>query len=133
MTTPSGNPAVSAHRVLVVDDNADAANSLAMLLQRLRQDVRTAYNGADALAEADHFGPQVVFLDLGLPDLGGYEVARRLRTRPALKGALLVALTGFGEEETRQRAEDAGFDRHLVKPVELEVIQGLLAQVRPSR
>jgi DNA-binding response OmpR family regulator len=112
-------------RVLVVDDNADAADSLAMLLQVRGDDVRVAYDGEQALAAELEFGPQVVLLDIGMPKLSGYEVARRIRETRG-PGVLIVAITGWGQEEDRQRSREAGFDHHFTKPVDyaqlLEVI-----------
>jgi PAS domain S-box-containing protein len=113
-------------RVLVVDDNADAAESLGVLLEMEGHAARIANSGREALAVAPDFQPEVVFLDIGLPDLSGYEVARQLRNIPALQGALLVALTGWGTQEDRQRTRDAGFDRHLTKPAELSALEELL-------
>lgn len=111
-------------RVLVVDDNHDAADSLAMLLRLAGHDVRTAYNGSAALELSASFGPEAVVLDIGLPGMNGYELARRFRTYAA--PPLLIALTGYGQEEHRQRAEEAGFDHHLVKPPDLERLQRIL-------
>ena len=110
---------MEARRILVVDDNADAADSLAMLFQARGDDVRTAYDGVEALeAEAD-FRPDTILLDIGMPRLSGYDVARRVRD---LRGAavLIVAITGWGQEQDRKRARDAGFDHHFTKPVDLE-------------
>jgi signal transduction histidine kinase len=115
-------------RVLVVDDNLDAAESLAMLLKVEGHEVRTASDGPAALDVAATFRPEVVFLDLGLPRMDGYEVARRLRAQPNAAGVLLVALTGYGQEEDRRRSEEAGFDAHLIKPADPEAVQQLLAQ-----
>jgi signal transduction histidine kinase/CheY-like chemotaxis protein len=116
-------------RVLVVDDNVDAANSLAKLLARLYgQEVRVAHDGAQALEAAEHFLPEVVLLDIGLPGMDGHEVARRLRERPATGQALIVALTGWGLESDRQRSAQSGFDRHLVKPVDPEMLRTLLTE-----
>ncbi|HWB14298.1 MAG TPA: PAS domain S-box protein [Pirellulales bacterium] len=120
-------PRLPSRRVLVVDDNQDAADGLAIVLGLAGQDVRTAYDGPSALAEANHFRPDVIFLDIGMPGMDGYEVARRLRADPELKGALLVALTGWGQEADRRRSFDAGFDHHLVKPVDTDVLNDLLA------
>jgi PAS domain S-box-containing protein len=115
--------------VLVVDDNQDAADSLAILLRLAGQDVRSAYDGPAALAQARDFQPAVVFLDIGMPGMDGYEVARRLRQLPGLGGVLLVALTGWAQEEDRRRSTEAGFDHHLVKPVEPDALQTLLADL----
>jgi PAS domain S-box-containing protein len=114
-------------RVLVVDDNTDAADSLALLLRLAGQDVRAAYDGPSALALAGEFRPELVFLDIGMPGMDGYEVARRLRQQPGVDGLTLVALTGWGQEEDRDRSREAGFDLHLIKPVEPGALDRLLA------
>jgi signal transduction histidine kinase len=114
-------------RVLVVDDNADAAESLAMLLRAEGHEVRTAYDGPAALEAAAVIRPEAVLLDIGLPRMDGYEVARRLRRDVGLKEALLVAVTGYGQEEDRRRVEQAGFDAYLVKPADLAALRELLA------
>jgi CheY-like chemotaxis protein len=111
----------------VVDDNGDTADSLALLLNMWGHRACVAYDGPAALRVAKEYRPGVVLLDLGLPGLSGYEVARRLRTEPALSEALLVAVTGYGPEE-RGRCREAGFDLHLTKPVDLGVLQELLAR-----
>jgi signal transduction histidine kinase/ActR/RegA family two-component response regulator len=123
-------------RILVVDDNRDSAHSLAFLLESQGHVIRTAYDGLAAVEAVDDFDPDAVVLDIGLPRLDGYEAARRIRARPRLKPLLLVALTGYGHEENRLQAEAAGFDHHLVKPVDLEVLQQLFAahlQAQPKR
>jgi CheY-like chemotaxis protein len=112
-------------RILIVDDNADAAESLAQLLAIKGHDVRVAYDGASGLSLADAFAPDIVFLDIGMPGLDGYEVARRLRSDPT-RTMRLVALTGYGQEADRRRAEEAGFDGHLVKPLELDDLEAML-------
>jgi CheY-like chemotaxis protein len=124
------NHASSRHRVLVVDDNVDSAVSLGMLLKLAGQDVRVAYDGPAALRQAMDFRPQLVLLDIGMPGMDGYEVARRLRRQPSLEDTLLVALTGWGQEEDRRRSAAAGFDHHLVKPVEPDALSGLLADLK---
>ncbi len=116
-------------RVLVVDDNEDAAASSAMLVQAAGHDVRTAHDGLAALQAALDYRPNVVLLDIGLPGLNGYEVAKRIRQQPALTGVVLVALTGYGQESDRQRALEAGFDDHLVKPTEFGKVKQILASV----
>jgi CheY-like chemotaxis protein len=103
--------------VLVVDDNRDAADSCATLLELAGHRVQTAYNGTRALQLGEAFHPDIVLLDIGLPDLNGFEVARRMRAAPWGARLPLVAVTGWGKEEDRQRAFDAGFNRHLTKPV----------------
>ena len=121
-------PPVDRRRVLVVDDNRDGAESLAMLLEIAGHEIRTAYSGPEALAAARIFFPEVAFLDIGLPGMDGHEVARQLRADPALGGILLVALTGLGSVDDRSRSSEAGFDHHLTKPAEAATIQGLLGQ-----
>ncbi|MEO8484965.1 MAG: ATP-binding protein [Betaproteobacteria bacterium] len=117
---------VSGHRVLVVDDNRDFAASLAMLLTELGNDVRVANDGEQGLALAETFVPEVAFLDIGMPKINGYRLAEELRGIPTLAEARLIALTGWGQDKDRQRAHDAGFDQHLVKPVKLEQIIEIL-------
>jgi len=118
---------VASRRVLVVDDNADAANSLAELLRMDGHQAQPAYSAEDALSLAQSFDPDVVLLDIGLPRMDGYEVARRLRHSLLRKGVKLIALTGYGQPEDRERAHCAGFDAHLVKPVDLAALTRLLA------
>jgi CheY-like chemotaxis protein len=113
--------------VLVVDDNVDGAQSLAMLLGLIGHEVRVAYDGPEALEVAAEFCPEVVLLDVGLPrGMDGYEVARRLRARPGTETAELVAVTGHGSEEERAHAREAGFSSHFVKPVDLGGLFNLL-------
>jgi two-component system CheB/CheR fusion protein len=113
-----------ARRILVVDDNQDSAEGLAMLLEIYGHEVRIAFSGPEALDAARTFLPDVVLLDIGLPGMDGYEVARQIRA--GRKDCRLVALTGYGQEEDRQRSRDAGFDHHLVKPVDLEELRRVL-------
>ena len=114
-------------RVLVVDDNRDAADSLTLLLGLAGHEARTAYSGLEALALARELDPDVILLDLGMPGMDGYEVARELRRDAATKDATLVALTGWGQDEDRKRSAEAGFDHHLTKPVAFDVVQRVLA------
>jgi len=117
-------------RVLVVDDNRDSAETIAMLVELWGHDVRVVHDGPAALAsvsESADWCPEVVLLDIGLPGIDGYEVARRLRQVPSLAGILMVAMTGYGQERDRQLSREAGFDHHLVKPVDPVKLQGLLA------
>jgi len=118
----------SAHgkRVLIVEDNVDSADTMQLLLQISGYDAHTAYDGTAALAVAREFGPQVILLDIGLPHKDGYEVARDLRALPETRSAFLVALTGYGQEEDRVRASEAGFDAFLVKPVEPGALEKLI-------
>jgi CheY-like chemotaxis protein len=112
-------------RILAVDDNVDLATSLASVLGMWGHTVRTAHDGSAALEVASVFSPEVVLLDLGLPQLDGLEVARRLRSNER-SAALLVSMSGFGQEQTRHRSDEAGFHHHLVKPVDLDRLRGLL-------
>jgi len=120
-------------RVLVVDDNHDGADSLLLILQAYGHEARVAYDGESGLQLARSFRPDVVLLDLGMPRLNGYEVARRLRRDEGLHDALLVALTGHAGEDSRRSAE-AGFDLYLLKPADLGQLQRLLAEAaaRPA-
>ncbi len=131
-TTGQAAAVASCRRILVVDDNKDSAESIAMLLRLWGHDVRTALDGKTALETAQAFRPQVVLLDIGLPNVDGYQVAKQLRQDYGQDGLLLVAVTGYGQREDRRRSAEAGFDRHLVKPVnpaDLEVLFGPAACV----
>ena len=127
---PDAVPARRARRILLVDDNADAADSLAMVLEALGHEVHTVYSGSAALQAFADFAPEVVLLDIGMPEMDGYEVARRIRTLPGGRGVRLLALTGWGQEEDKRRALEAGFDEHLTKPVEPALLESLLARQR---
>jgi PAS domain S-box-containing protein len=120
-------PVKAPHRVLVVDDNVDAGESLEMLLRVLGVESRVVHDGATALAALPWYRPAMVLLDLGMPGMDGYEVARRIRALPGGEEILVVALTGWAQAEDRRRTREAGFDHHLVKPVHLHVVQSLLA------
>ena len=119
-----------ARRILVVDDNADAADSLGMLLEVRGDDVRIAYDGLEALDVAAEFNPQVVLLDIGMPKISGYDVARRLRDERG-DSVLLVAITGWGQEDDRQRARESGFDHHFTKPVDFDSLLALIDRATP--
>jgi PAS domain S-box-containing protein len=129
-TGPEPTRAPSSRRILVVDDNVDAAESIAMLLRLWGHDVRLAYNGPEALQAAEAYRPEIVLLDIGLPGINGYDVARRLRQRPESQEAMLVAVTGYGQEEDRRRSVGAGFDHHLTKPVDPGALERLVAVPR---
>jgi signal transduction histidine kinase/ActR/RegA family two-component response regulator len=120
----------AARRILVVDDNRDAADSLGLLLRLMGNEVRTAHDGLEAVGAAAAFRPDVVLLDIGLPKLSGYEVARRIREQEGGKDKLLVALTGWGQDEDRRRSREAGFDHHMTKPVEFDALQKLLGETK---
>ena len=118
-------------RVLLVEDNVDLAEGLAMVLKIQGHEVRVVHEALAAVESAQSSIPDVIILDIGLPGISGYEAARRIRTDPALGTVVLVALTGHDLEGDRQRALAAGFDHHLVKPVEMDVIDDLLARCTP--
>jgi signal transduction histidine kinase len=117
-------------RILVVDDNRDAADTLAELLLVIGADVRVEYDGASALEAIGAFRPRVVMLDLGMPGMDGFEVARRIRSQPASAHTTLIALTGWGQARDRERTHQAGFEHHLVKPVDIQAMQAVLASLR---
>jgi CheY-like chemotaxis protein len=117
---------VALRRILIVDDNADAADALEALLRSLGHETMVAYDGFQAVQAAEGFRPDIVLLDIGLPGLSGYEVARRLRERQAHKPKKIIAITGWGQEADRNLSREAGFDVHLVKPVDEAVLRGIL-------
>jgi CheY-like chemotaxis protein len=125
---PGSRTAPLARRILVVDDNRDSADSLALLLRLSGDDVHTVYDGLEAVAAAAQLQPDVILLDIGLPGLNGYDAARQIRERRG-RDVLLVALTGWGQEEDRSRSEQAGFDAHLVKPVDYAELTSLLTEL----
>lgn len=121
------------HRILVVDDNIDAAETMVMLLDLSGHDARAAFGGQEALDVAQMFQPEVVFLDIGLPGMNGYEVAQQLLAHPATASAKLIALTGWGTEEDIRKSKMAGFHAHLTKPVDPNAVDAILATVLPAR
>ncbi|MGE5756289.1 MAG: ATP-binding protein [Planctomycetaceae bacterium] len=121
-------------RILVVDDNLDSARTMALMLRRSwGQEVEVAHDGAAAVEAAGTFGPEVILLDIGLPGMSGYDVARRLRERPEFAATVIVAMTGWGQDEDRRRSREAGIDHHLVKPVDPDSLQRLLSEIGTSR
>jgi CheY-like chemotaxis protein len=124
---PASDTKRTAHRrVLIVDDNRDAAGSLGVLVDLLGSDVKVVYDGESALSTIPSYQPSLVLLDIGMPRMDGYEVARRIRALPEGRHITLVALTGWGQEQDRRSCSDAGFDRHFVKPIDLDALQSLL-------
>ena len=117
----------SSFRILIVDDNRDGADSLAMMLRVIGNDTRTAYDGLEGVTVAEEYRPDVLLFDIGLPKLNGYEACRRIREQPWGKGVVLIAVTGWGQDEDRRRSHEAGFDYHLVKPVEPPALMKMLA------
>jgi CheY-like chemotaxis protein len=122
----------TSRRILIVEDNKDSAESLAMLLRLAQHDVQTVHDGCLALQAATAFEPDVILLDIGLPGISGYEVVRQLRSEPALAKAVIVALTGYGTEDDRRQSEAEGFAHHLVKPVKFDTLRRLLANLERS-
>lgn len=120
-----------AGRVLVVDDNVDSAESLGLLLSLMKYQVRIAHDGPTALEVVREFQPEIVLLDIGLPGMDGYEIARRLRRQPGTENVLLAAVTGYGAEEDRLLSREAGFDHHLVKPVGADTLRSILVLNSP--
>ena len=116
-------------RILVVDDNHDSALSLAMMLSIMGHETRTAHDGESAVSTAESFLPDVVLLDIGLPKLNGYEVAQRIREQPWGASMFLIAVTGWGQDEDRQRSSEVGLNVHMVKPVEPAELERLLAEL----
>jgi len=118
-------------RILVVDDSPDQAESLSLLLQLLGHEVRVTFDGPSALKVAEEFVPDIALVDIELPVMNGYEVARSFRAKPRLNKAILVAQTGWGADDDRRRSLEAGFDHHLVKPLSPDILKGLLANASP--
>lgn len=131
--TPSNLPRTTARRVLVVDDNVDAATSLATVLELIGYQVWVVHDGLAAVAATEEFRPDVVLMDIGMPKLNGYDACRRIREQPWGRDAVLVAVTGWGQDEDRRRTTEAGFDHHLTKPVSSESVTDILTALsRPA-
>ncbi len=120
-------------RILVVDDNRDGADSLAEMLTIMGNNTQTAYDGKQAVDMAKEYQPDVILLDIGLPKLNGYEACRLIRQQPCCKSAVLIAVTGWGQDEDRRRSREAGFDHHFVKPLDPQVLMTLLAGLDVGR
>jgi CheY-like chemotaxis protein len=129
---PAAQPAKAAaspgKRILIVDDNLDACETLAMMLELLGQQTRQAHEGTGALRAAQEYQPELIFMDIGLPGLTGHEVAERMRGELGMKDTYIVALSGYGTEEDRRKSLFAGFDNHYVKPLDPSVLPGILAE-----
>jgi two-component system, OmpR family, response regulator len=130
MQTPATQP--SARRILVVDDNVDVANSFVVLLSAMGHEVHAVHSGEEALKAARTLAPEVVFLDLGMPGMDGYETARNMRTEHPQQAMVLVAMTGYGPEQHEDAAGQHHFDHHLLKPVDIDVLETVLRDL-PSR
>jgi len=124
---------LTALRVLVVDDNVDAADAMTASLRMEGHEAQVAYDGETALQEARRFKPNAVLLDIALPGMSGLDVARSLRSLPETQHALLIALSGYGQLEDRQRSLEAGLDDHLIKPVDPSTLSSLFAALRPAK
>ena len=129
----TNEPAIKARRILVADDNRDSADSLAMLLEMLGHEVCLAHDGLEALETAKSSKPELIFMDLGMPRMNGYDAARLIRNAPECNGVVLVALTGWGQEEDRRRSYEAGFDHHIVKPIDFSIVEELLTDLNGSK
>ena len=125
-------PRPAGKRILVVEDNRDSADSLRLLLELSGHEVAVAYSGHDGVRAAEQYQPDVVLCDIGLPGLDGYGVARKLRDNPATATARLIAVTAYGHDEDRRRSHEAGFDLHVVKPVEPAALGKLLAEFQSA-
>jgi CheY-like chemotaxis protein len=128
---PAGG-AIVGERILVVDDNRDAADSLARLIRSLGYEVRSVYGGKDALEETASFLPDMAFVDIGMPDLDGYETVTELRQRRGQVHLIVVAVTGHNSDEDKRRAYDCGFDLHVAKPMGFETLKDLLKLLDPE-
>jgi CheY-like chemotaxis protein len=120
-------------RALIVDDNRASAQTLTWMIELLGHETRMAHSGAEALRAGADFTPDIVFLDIGLPGMDGYEVCRALRQMPALEKTIFVAQTGWGTDEHRAQARDAGFQHHMVKPIDVKAVESLLSSLQPTR
>lgn len=130
---PSGEKQQKRRRLLVIDDNRDAAESMSMLFELWGHEVVCVYDGRAALETAAKYRPHAVFLDIGLPGMDGYEIAERLRELPQCAHAILVAITGYGQDDDRRRSREAGIDHHLVKPVSPETLHQLIDSIEDFR
>jgi len=123
----------SSLRILIVDDNQDGADSLAMVLKMMGNDARTAYDGKEGVELAEEFRPEVVLFDIGMPKLNGYEACRLIRKQPWGRKVIVIAVTGWGQDDDRQRSHDAGFDHHMVKPVDPQAVMKMLAVLQVAK
>lgn len=128
--TPESRPATDSFRVLVVDDNRDLADTTAMIIRRFGYETHTRYGGEEAVLAAGQLRPDALLLDIGMPRMDGYETCRQIRQQPWGKTIVIVALTGYGQEEDKRRSQEAGFNAHLVKPVDFKTLISLLASLK---
>jgi CheY-like chemotaxis protein len=125
--------AKSSLRILIVDDNKDLANILSLLLENMGNEIRIAYDGQDGVDLALEYKPDVVLLDIGLPTLNGYEACRLIREQSWGKSVVLIASTGWGQSEDRRRSQEAGFDHHMVKPIDLKDLEKILVELQATK
>ncbi|HUQ73309.1 MAG TPA: ATP-binding protein [Burkholderiales bacterium] len=130
--TPGARPANASRKILIIDDNADFANTFAQLLRSMGEDAQVEYDGGSGLSAARLMRPEIVFLDIGMPGMNGYDVARQLRAAPETANCRLVAVTGWGQPRDRALASEAGFDEHMVKPLDLDRVRAILARVQAA-
>jgi CheY-like chemotaxis protein len=126
---PAGMTAMACKRILVADDNADSATTLSIMLEMLGNEVRVAHDGEQAVRAAREFRPDAILLDIGMPKLNGYDACAQLRELPETASAVMVALTGWGQDEDKARSRAAGFDHHIVKPVEPSMLEALISGI----
>lgn len=123
----------AAFRILVADDNVDAASCLAVLLEAMGNETRIAHDGIEAVRLAEAFQPDIILLDIGMPGLNGFDACSRIRAQPSSQGVFIVALTGWTQEETKQRSQQAGFDCYVIKPVESAMLEKILRDFAVKR
>ena len=133
MNASGSGASISPLKVLVVDDNRDAAILMGRLLKTLGNDVQVVHDGFAALKAAEEFRPEAVLLDIGLPEMDGYETARLMREIPSCKDITIIAVTGWGQEEDREKGRRAGFNHHVVKPADSSTLMHLLSEVRGKK
>jgi CheY-like chemotaxis protein len=119
------------HRLLVADDNADSVTTLSLMLEAMGHEVRTAHDGVQTVEMAESFRPDAILMDIGMPGLNGFDACARIRARPWASDVFIVALTGWGQDEDKNRSRAAGFDRHLVKPVEPATLEHMIRALPP--
>jgi CheY-like chemotaxis protein len=132
VSEPTERP-LTKRRILIADDNLDAASSLGMLLEMMGHEVCVVHDGVKAVEGAVTFRPDIILLDIGMPQLNGYEACSRIREQPSNKGILIVALTGWSQDDKIQRLQQAGFDFHLIKPLEIAALEKLLRDCPVNR
>jgi CheY-like chemotaxis protein len=131
VAAPHARDAPSGLRIVIVDDNRDSAESLQLMLELMGNEVRTGHDGAEAVELVEAFRPHAVLLDIGLPVISGYEAAKRIRALAGSERCMLIAITGWGQDSDRERSREAGFDHHLVKPVDAAQLLGILGAAQP--